>query len=41
MLNAVCETKLKSIDYIGCSQKSDEEADLVEKTFNKIINNEI
>ena len=28
------------IDHIGCSQRSDEEADLVEKTFNKIINKE-
>jgi uncharacterized protein len=26
------------IDHSGCSQRSDEEADLVEKTFNKIIN---
>ena len=28
------------IDHIGCSQRSDEEADLVEKTFNKIIDKE-
>ena len=28
------------IDHNGCSQRSDEEADLVEKTFNKIINKE-
>ena len=28
------------IDHNGCSQRSDEEADLVEKIFNKIINKE-
>ena len=28
------------IDHNGCSQRSDEEADLVEKTFNKIIGKE-
>jgi len=28
------------IDHNGCSQRSDEEADLVEKTYNKIINKE-
>ena len=28
------------IDHTGCSQRSDEEADLVEKIFNKIINKE-
>ena len=28
------------IDHNGCSQRSDEEADLVEKVFNKIVNKE-
>ena len=28
------------IDHIGCSQRSDEEADLIEKTYNKIIDKE-
>ena len=28
------------IEHSGCSQRSDEEADLVEKTYNKIINKE-
>ena len=28
------------IEHTGCSQRSDEEADLVEKTYNKIINKE-
>ena len=28
------------IDHSGCSQRSDEEADLVEKVFNKIVNKE-
>ena len=28
------------IDHTGCSQRSDEEADLIEKTYNKIINKE-
>ena len=28
------------IDHAGCSQRSDEETDLVEKTYNKIINKE-
>ena len=28
------------IDHDGCSQRSDEEADLVEKVFNKIVNKE-
>jgi len=28
------------IDHSGCSQRSDEEADLIEKTYNKIINKE-
>ena len=28
------------IEHTGCSQRSDEEADLIEKTYNKIINKE-
>jgi uncharacterized protein len=28
------------IEHSGCSQRSDEEADLIEKTYNKIINKE-